>query len=190
MKNKLLKVLIGDPGKTNDPFGVVGLEATWPEKKIYIRFAKQYKNVPYEKIAKKFVQINGKVLPHLILLERNFDFDDVYAAFQDTQLDIKWITTSANLTEKTRSKGWSVDKPFMIGWLRDEYKKHTIQWPEIQSDDMKELVNQRNQIVGITSPSGHVSYAAQRHRHDDMFMAKLIGCNAVRIWWDQQDAKN
>ena len=40
---KSLNILIGDPGKSNDPFGVIGLEGTWPERKIYIRHARQFK---------------------------------------------------------------------------------------------------------------------------------------------------
>ena len=182
MKN--LRLIIGDPGKSNDPFGVIGLQATWPEKKIYTRYARQFKKESYDKVAKHFEILQKKIKPHLILIEKNFDYENVSKAFRN--LPITYTTTSSNLTEKSRAKGWSVDKPYMIGWLKTEYKKHTIQYPKVKSADMNELINQQIQIVGITAPSGHVSYKAQRGRHDDLFMAKLIGCNAVRIWWDQQ----
>lgn len=73
----------------------------------------------------------------------------------------------------------------MIQWLAREYLKNTVQWPLAKmTKDMQQLVNQRSLIVGITAPSGHTSYKAQRNRHDDLFMAKLIGCNAIRLWWD------
>jgi len=36
---KTLKLLIGDPAKSGDSFGVVGLDGTWPERKIYGRHA-------------------------------------------------------------------------------------------------------------------------------------------------------
>ncbi len=179
---KTIKILIGDPGKTNDPFGVIGLEGTWPERKIYVRYAKQFKKEPYSVVANLFTKLYKKMNFDLILLEKNFDYENVSKAF--SHLPIKYITTSQGLTEKTKAKGWSVDKPYMIGWLQDEYKKHTIQYPSIHSADMAELINQQNQIVGITAPSGHVSYKAQRNRHDDLFMSKLIGCNSIRIWWD------
>lgn len=181
---KTLRLLIGDPGKTTDPFGVIGIEATYPEELIYIRHAKQFKNTPYSTVARHFSKMSNMMRPHLILIEKNFDYENVLNAF--THLPVKYITTGTGLTEKTRAKGWTVDKPYMVGWLKEQYKKHTIQLPSNPTEDMQELINQRNQIVGITAPSGHVSYKAQRNRHDDLWMAELIGCNAVRIWWDNQ----
>lgn len=181
---KSLRLLIGDPGKTNDPFGVVGLEATYPEKKIYIRYSKEFKKTPYRIIAKHFDTLYNQVHFDLLILEKNFDYENVSKAF--AYLPITYVSTSSTLTDKNRARGWAVDKPFMIGWLKEHYKNHTIQYPNVKSAGISELINQQNQIVGITAPSGHVSYKAQRGRHDDLFMAKLIGCNAVRIWWDQQ----
>jgi hypothetical protein len=90
------------------------------------------------------------------------------------------------MTEKARAKGWAVDKPFMIGWLKYQYRAKSIIFPAVRSADMQELVDQRSSIAGITAPSGHVAYKAERGRHDDLFMAKLIGCNAIRIWWELQ----
>ena len=181
---KSLNILIGDPGKSNDPFGVIGLEGTWPERKIYIRHARQFKKAPYAAVVKHFEILHSQINFPLMLIEKNFDYENVSKAFSN--LPITYVSTTGNMTEKARAKGWAVDKPFMIGWLKEEYKTHTIQYPNIKSADMDELINQQNQIVGITAPSGHVSYKAQRGRHDDLFLACLIGCNAIRIWWDQQ----
>jgi len=179
-----LRLLIGDPARSGDAFGAVGLEGTWPERKIYTRLAKQYWRESYSTVAKKFAVLHNRIKPHLLILEKNFEYDRVSKAF--THLPVKYVTTSTGLTDKTKAKGWAVDKNFMIGWLQIEYKKHTVLFPKNPTDDMKELINQRNQIVGITGPSGHVSYKAQRNRHDDLFIAKLIGCNAIRLWWDMQ----
>ncbi len=181
---KSLKLLIGDPGKSNDPFGVIGLEATRPERKIYVRYAKQFKKTPYRAVVEEFEKLHRQIHFSLMILEKNFDYEKISKAFN--HLPITYVSTTGGMTEKNRAKGWAVDKPYMIGWLKTEYKNHTIQYPNIKSADMSELINQQNQIVGITAPSGHVSYKAQRGRHDDLFMAKLIGCNAIRIWWDQQ----
>jgi len=181
---KTLKLLVGDPGKTNDPFGVIGLEATYPEKKIYTRHARQFKRESYHTVANHFSKLHKKINFDLIILEKNFDYENVSKAF--AHLPITYVSTSSNLTEQTRAKGWSVDKPYMIRWLKEQYRAHVIQYPAQQTADMAELINQRNQIVGITAPSGHVSYKAQRNRHDDLFLCELIGCNAIRIWWDQQ----
>lgn len=181
---KSLKLLIGDPGKTNDPFGIFGLQGTWPERKIYPRYAEQLWHKPYSTVAKRFEFLQKKIKPDMTLIEKNFDHDRVSKAF--SHLPITYVTMSNNLKEETRAKGWSVDKPYMMGWLKDEDAKHSIQYSLNPSKDMEEFVNQRNQIVGITAPSGHVSYKAQRNRHDDLFMCHVIGCNAIRLWWDQQ----
>jgi len=184
MISKRLRLLIGDPGRTTDPFGVVGLEATWPKKRIHVRLAKQFKRKPYSYVAKEFWSLNNKLHFDLMILEKNFDYDRVSKAF--SKLSITYVSTTGNMTEQARAKGWAVDKPYMIGWLKEQYPLHTIQFPKTPNADMEELMNQRKQIVGITAPSGHVTYKAQRGRHDDLFMAKLIGCNAIRIWWDLQ----
>lgn len=180
---KSLKLLSGDPASTGaDFFGVIGLEATYPEKKIYLRHAKQFKRESYKNVAKYFRILHNKVNFDMVLLEKNFDYYKISKAFE--RLPITYVTTSSNLTENTRADGWSVDKPFMINWMAKQYRAHNIQYPEKQSDDMRELINQQNEIVGITGPSGHTSYKRTRNRHDDLFMAKLIGCNAIRIWWN------
>lgn len=181
---KSLKLLVGDPASTgNDYFGIIGLEGTYPEKKIFIRHAKQFQKTPYHIVADHFEYLHRQINFDLIILEKNFDYDKICKAFK--HLPITYVSTTGNLTEKNRAKGWAVDKPYMIGWLKTEYKKHTIQYPANQTGDMAELINQQNQIVGITAPSGHVSYKRTRNRHDDLFMAKMIGCNAIRIWWNQ-----
>lgn len=193
MANKKLRILIGDPGVTPDFFGVIGQEATtYPEKKIYTRHAQRFKKKPtetkkqyYARVAYHFHKLHNKLHFHLILLEKNFDYDNVSKAF--VNLPITYVTTSGvQLTAKTRRKGFSIDKNFMIKWLKTEYTNHIIQLPSIPSDEIKELINQRNEISGITSPSGHTSYKRKRNRHDDLFMCELIGCNAIRIWWDEQ----
>ena len=181
---KTLSLLIGDPGISNDPFGVVALQGTYPDKKIYNRHAIQFKKEPYSAVANHFSKMHKKHDFDMMILEKNFDYDNVSKAF--SHLPIQYVTTSSGLSEETRAKGYTVDKPYMISWLRSEYKRHTVQYPPNQSGDMKELINQRNEIVGITAPSGHTSYKRQRNRHDDLFLPELIGCNAIRIWWEQQ----
>ena len=181
---KSLKLLIGDPAKAGDSFGVIGLEGTYPEKKIYIRHAREFKRESYNTVANHFGKMHKKIHFDMMILEKNFDYENVSKAF--AHLPITYVTTGSGLTEETRAKGWAVDKPYMVSWLKPQYKNHNIQCPVNQSLGIKELINQRNQIVGITGPSGHVSYKAQRNRHDDLFMSELIGCNAIRIWWDQR----
>ena len=174
---KSIKVLIGDPGKTTDPFGVVGLEGIHPI--IHIRHAKQFKGTPYGVVANHFEKLHKKINFDLLLLEKNFDYDNVSKAF--SHLPITYVTTSSHLTESTRAKGWSVDKPFMIDWINQAHQRHAILYPPRQSPDMQELKNQRNEMANVNG-----SYKRVRNRHDDLFMSKLIGCNAIRLFWDNQ----
>ena len=121
----------------------------------------------------------------MILIDKNFDYDNIKKTFEKYNLQPRYITTSANLTSKKNSQGWAVDKPYMNKWLAREYPKNTVQWPQSKmTRDMQQLINQRSLMTGTTAPSGHTSYKAQRNRHDDLFMAKLIECNAIRIWMD------
>jgi len=182
---KTIRILTGDPAKAGDAFGIVGLEGTYPDKKIYVRHARQFKRKSYNTIANYFFELNNKVKFNMMLLEKNFDYENLLKAF--SKLDIKYVTTTGNLSEKNRPLGWAVDKPFMMNWMRNQYRLHNIQYPTgKKSDDIKELINQQNEMDGITAPSGHISYKRTRGRHDDLFMAKLIGCNVIRIWWEEQ----
>lgn len=182
---KYLKVLSGDPGRTNDLFGNVGLEGTWPEKKIYIRLAKQFKGKPYEIVAKWYKKAIDKIHPDLILLEKNFDYDRLKPVF--AHLPVTYVTMSQNLTPKTRMKGYSIDKKWVIKEIDKLHKIHAIQYPEKLTADMQELINQRNEMSGVNTGTGHISYKRKRNRHDDLFMAKVIGINAILLWWERLD---
>ena len=180
-----IRIIAGDPGRTNDPFGIVILDGTWPQRKIYVRGAKQFIKRPYSEIADFVVSLKRDHNPDMILIEKNFDYDNIKKTFEKYDLQPRYITTSANLTDEKNSQGYTVDKPYMIKWLAREYLKNTVQWPQSKmTKDMQQLINQRSLMTGITAPSGHSSSKAQRNRHDDLFMAKLIGCNAIRLWWD------
>jgi hypothetical protein len=96
-KTKTLRLLIGDPGRTNDPFGAVGLEATWPKRKIFIRLAKQFKRKPYRYVANEFKKLQDKIHFDLMILEKNFEYDRVSQAFSN--LPITYVTTTGNMTE-------------------------------------------------------------------------------------------
>ncbi len=177
---KYLRVLSGDPGRVNDPFGVVGLEAIWPKKKIHIKLAKQFKRQKYRMVAVYFKKAIKKIHPDLVLIEKNFDYDRLNPAF--VKLPITYVTMSTGLTEKTRMKGYSIDKTWVIRKIDELHKRHAIVYPEKLTRDMQELINQRNEMVSVNG-----SYKRKRSRHDDLFMAKLIGINAILLWWDNLD---
>lgn len=177
---KILKLLIGDPGRTTDPFGVVGLEGTWPKKKIHIKLAKQFKRQKYRMVAAYFKKAIKKIHPDLVFLEKNFDYDRLKPAF--AKLPITYVTMSTGLTENTRRKGFTVDKPWVIKKIDGLHKTHSIIYPEKLTRDMQELINQRNEMSSVSG-----SYKRMRGRHDDLFMAKLIGINAILLWWENLD---
>ena len=182
---KTLRVLGMDPGRSNDPFGIVGLEGTYPEKIIHIRLAKQYKRKSYLTVAKYCKKVKNQINPHLILIEKNFDYDNLKEPF--TTISPTYITMSSGLTEQTRRKGFSIDKPYVINKIHQLHKNHKILYPEKLTSDMQELIDQRNEMVGITGNTGNTTYKRTRNRHDDLFMSKLIGINAVMLWWEEMD---
>lgn len=177
---------MGDPAYSGDYFGTLGLEGTYPEKQINIRYARRFRKVTnetreqfYARVAAHYKSLHNKLHFDMIILEKNFDYDRVAPAFKE--LPILYVTTSGELTAQTRSKGKSVDKNFMIGWLKKEYIKHTIQLPTTHSTEIEELINQRNEISQING-----SFKRMRGRHDDLFSCELIGCNVIRLWWNIQ----
>lgn len=185
MQFKTLRILSGDPGRTTDPFGNIGLDGTWPEKNIYIRLAKQFKKTPYTKVAKFYSKMQRTVKPDLILLEKNFDYDRIKPIF--AHIPVQYVTMASNLKEETRRKGFTVDKPWCIKEIHKLHKRHAIQYPPKITQDIQELINQRNEMASINTGTGHISYKRTRNRHDDLFMAKLIGVNAILLWWERMD---
>lgn len=182
---KVLRIISGDPASEsgNDAFGTVGLEATYPNMIIHIRLAKQHKRESYYTIAKYYSKIKKKINPDLILLEKNFDYDKLLPIFSN--INPTYVTMSSRLTEKTRKLMKSVDKPWVINEIHKLHKNHQIQYPSTLSADMQELVNQRNEMSGIVGATGKTTYKRTRNRHDDIFMAKLLGINAILHWWEE-----
>lgn len=187
MSLKTLRILSGDPAseKGGDYFGTIGLEATYPEKIIYIRLAKAHKNQSYGTIASYYSKIKSQIKPHLIILEKNFDYENLLPAFVD--VSPLYVTMSSKLTEATRKKLHSVDKPWVINEIHTLHKNHQIQYPPKLNSDMRELVNQRNEMAGIIGPSGKTTYKRLRNRHDDLYSAKIIGINHILHWWRECD---
>lgn len=185
---KVLRILSGDPGRTTDPFGIVGLEGTYPKKEIFVRLAKQFKRQKYQKVVRYFAKVSKQIHPDLTLIEKNFDYEKVSLAFK--HIPVTYITMSSDLTEETKQKGFTVDKPWCIRQIASLHRRHAILYPEKLSYDMQELINQRNEMAAVPTGTGHISYKRTRNRHDDLFMSELIGVNAILLWWNRLDIKN
>lgn len=182
---KKISLLIGDPARAGDSFGALGGDATWPDKKIYFRYAKEFKRKSYNFVASHFSKLYKVVKPHFILLEDNFEKPQVSQAFRKYNVPVKWVHTSANLNENTRRKYTSLDKPFAVEWLAAQKKDKRIFYGE--GSDMQILIDQTVQIVPFMTQNGGTTYRAQRGRHDDLFSCSLIFANFVRLWWEELD---
>ncbi len=97
------------------------------------------------------------------------------------------VSTSANLTEKTRDMGYSMDKIFMVKWIAEKQEEGMFEFPINPTKDMEELQNQIPQIVKVPTPNGGYTYKAQRGRHDDLFLAFMHCCNFIRLFIAQQE---
>ena len=187
-KASTIRIICGDPGRTNDPFGVVGVELDLDTRRIRIRLARQFLKTKYGVVADYLLTAKHNLKPHFMGLETNNRGKRVVTLYKEKyNLPMIGIHTSANLTEKTRDRGYSMDKPFMVGWLKELMDDKLLFFPTNPSADMRELQNQIVQIVGIKTPSGHTQYKAQRNRHDDLFMALLLCCNVARLYLRRQE---
>lgn len=83
--------------------------------------AKRFKKKPYSTVADHFSMMHKKINFDMMLIEKNFDYDNISKTF--AYLPIQYVLTFSGLTVETRSKGYTVDKPFMIRWLKNEYGK-------------------------------------------------------------------
>ena len=183
-KTMTYTVIANDPGLRNDPWGVVGVE--WDNKtdKIEIKLAKQFKGTNLNVISDFIYRVHNDIKPDMHTIEINGIGKDIYTRIIRSTHNFKWLrpmSTSGEMTESARRRGYAMDKPFMVGWLRDQKKIGNLVFPKNPQEDMQELERQMTEFVPITTPNGSTSYKRMRGRHDDLFMALLMACNIVRI---------
>jgi len=172
----------------NDPFGVVGIHANLITKKIHVKLAKQFKKEKYETVANYLQSVKKKINPDFMGIETNNRGKDILKLFESRySLPLHAVTTSSHLTENTRSKGFAMDKPFMINWFVEEKQKHNILFSPKPSKDMQTLIDQIPQIVSLKTLSGLTTHKAQRGRHDDLFMALLLCCHIALMYMNRYE---
>lgn len=174
-----------DPAETSDPTGIIGIHGNFITRKIHVKLAKQIKDknktIRLHKTASYLIKIRNKICPDFMGAETNNDGKDIIQSLKKLGISLHGISTSGNLTDETRAKGLSMDKPFMIDWFQKSKQKHFILFPPKPSQDMQELIDQICQIVEIKTPAGTSSHKAQRGRHDDLFMALLLCCHVFLV---------
>lgn len=182
----MIKIVMGDPGRHNDPFAIVGIEYDTETRKIYPKLARQFIQSKYGVVAEFLLAVRRSQHPNVMGLETNNRGGKVLKLFESKyNLQMTGVFTSFDLTEETMLRGKSMDKPYMVKWLRENFSR--VIFPQVKTADMQELINQINQIVGIRTPSGHMMYKAQRGRHDDLFMALLLCCHVAMVYQRRQD---
>ncbi len=184
-----LKVIMGDPGRTTDAFAWVGAQLKLDTKfKIEFRLAKQFFKTPYGTVADYAKKIHELYKPNFMGIETNNRGKEVLSLFH-RKYDLTFlqgVSTSANLTEKTRQMGFAMDKPYMVGWFKEQMDIGALSFPGVPSKDMQELIDQIPKIVSMPSLTGQTTYKAMRGQHDDLFIAALLCCNFIRLFIDQQ----
>jgi len=184
-----LRVIMGDPGRSVDAFAWVGASFNLNDYKIKFKLAKQFFKTPYSTVAMYASRIHKNIKPNFMGIETNNRGKEILAMFHRSYglTYIHGISTSANLTEKTRSMGYAMDKPYMVQWFKQKQEEHMFQFPNKPGKDMQELIDQIVKISEFKTQGGQTTYRAYRGQHDDLFMAGLHCCNFIRLFIEQQE---
>ena len=182
----MVRIVMGDPAKKSDPTGIVGILGNCETGQVKVKLAKEItdKN-PAVRIANtvKFLRwVKSNVNPDFLGMETNNDGARIISRIKKHGIIINGIATSAGLTEATRHKGLTMDKPYTVKYLAQMKDDGDILFPANTTLDMKKLIDQMSQIVGIRQATGHISYKAQRGRHDDLFMGLLLCIHVFLIY--------
>jgi len=180
---------MGDPGKNPDPFGVVGALYNQSKHKIQWKLAKEFFNKSHSYMANYFKMIKRTQNPNFMGIETNNKGGKILKLYRGKYgMDfMHGVNTSGEMTEEARQKGFSMDKPFMVNWVKDAMKDHMFEFPAAPTKTMQEFIDQWPKITRFQSPTGVTTYKAFRGQHDDLFMAGLLCCNFIRLYIDQMD---
>ena len=185
-RHRLVKIVMGDPAEKGDPTGIVGILGNCETGQVKVKMAKEITDKDAEaRITNtvgflQWVIVNVK--PDFLGMETNNRGKEIIEKIGEYGIVVNGIATSAGLTEATRRKGLTMDKPYMVKYLAEMKNSGDILFPANTTLGMKKLISQMSQIVGITQPSGYTTYKAQRGRHDDLFMALLLCINSFLIY--------
>ena len=173
----MIRMLSGDPGKSPDPFAIVGLEADTDI--IRLRLATQFVGLPFYAVAREVKPIYEKVKPHLFVMATNGRGLHAIQAFHRRGMEVRGIATCADLKDKNRMH--RMDKNHTIGFMSDIMD--LISFPSNPSPTMQELENQIKWIKEFRTANGSTTYRAAKG-HDDLFMALLLALHVVRCKWE------
>ncbi len=182
-------IVMTDPAESSDPTGIIGIHGNFETQKIHVKLAKQFKdkdkNLRLSNTANFLIAIKKTIHPDFMGAETNNDGVEIIKKLKRLGISLYGISTSANLTDETRTKGISMDKPFMIDWFKKQKEKHNILFSSEPSQDMQECIDQISEIAEIKTPGGKSSHKRLRGRHDDLFMALLLCCHVFLVLYQK-----
>ena len=173
----------------HDPLGIIGAQFDLDRYKIQWKMAKQFTNDKFVNVAKYLKKVKRDINPNFMGMETNNQGGEILKLFH-RKYDMKYIhgvNMSGELTEVTRAKGYSMDKPFMIDWFKKRKQEGMFEFPEVPTKDMQEFIDQIPKIVQSHTANGSTTYKAYRNQHDDLFMAALHCSNIIRLFIEEQE---
>ena len=119
-----------DPAESSEPTGIIGIHGNFKTQQIHVKLAKQIKdkdkNIRLSKTAKFLIKMRNSIHPDFMGAETNNDGVEIIKNLKRLGISLHGISTSANLTDETRTKGTAMDKPFRIDWLKKQKIKNNI----------------------------------------------------------------
>ena len=185
-----IRIMMGDPGRTHDPFGIVGVELDLKTFIIIPKFARHYQKMSFEKVAADMLPIVQKIKPSIFGLETNNEGKKAINEFQKQGINTKGVSTVSVLTDEHRQYWQSMDKTYTVKWVKSMIATRNIQFPSNPSPHMQALEDQISLIAEYITPNGSLSYKARNGRHDDLFMAFILCCHIARIYMDMSDEED
>jgi hypothetical protein len=129
------------------------------------------------------------IKPNFVGIETNNKGKKLLQLYK-TKYNMTWlhgVSTSGEMTDESRAKGFSMDKPFMVKWFAEKQQEGLFEFPAEPTKDMQELMDQIPLIASVRTAGGSSTYKAIRGRHDDLFVAALHCCNFIRLFIEQQE---
>ena len=177
--------MAGDPAESGDAFGMFGIDLDLDKSLIYAKYARQWKKTPFSHVALEARPIWRSVKPTIFALERNNDGDRAISEFENLKIPIMPVYTTGEVSDRRRFD--VMDKPFTTEWMATKFRDHKVKVPRYHSIFMELWLDQLRQITRFITPSGRVTYRAQRNRPDDIFSASLICFHFARLYMDEEE---
>ena len=180
-----ISIMAGDPAESGDAFGMFGIDLDLDKSLIYAKYARQWQKTPFNQVAFEVRPMWRSVRPTIFALEKNYKGDKVVSEFENLKIPVMPVYATGDVSDRRR---WDVmDKSFTTEWMATKFRDHRVKVPRNHSIFMELWLDQLRQIRRFRTPSGRITYRAQRNRHDDIFSASLICFHFARLYMDEEE---